>query len=117
MNYKLVEKPKKDQDRPFKLTIVADSNDADYITETRRFSKKEFEERILPGLNHLHQLASESHELESYDNEFDLPLPYSDWGSCHSLESVEVEFIDDSGKTWDVEIEYEKLDEENEELQ
>lgn len=114
MNYKLVEKPKKDQDRPFKLTIVADSNDADYITETRRFSKEEFEERILPGLNHLKQHGSENHELEAYDNEFDLPLPYSDWGSCHSLESVEVEFIDDSGKTWDVEIEYEELDEEDE---
>lgn len=110
MNYKLVEKPKDDYET-FKVTIVADSNDGDYITETERYGKKEFEEEILLGLNHLKQTAGDEHQLSDYQNPFDLSLPFSDCGPCHSLESISVEFLDATGKSWDVEIEYEKIEE------
>lgn len=114
MNYKLVEK-RKDDYETFKVTIVADSNDADYITETKRYTKNEFEGRILSGLNHLKQTANEDHQLEDYQNPFNLSLPFSDWGPCHTLESISVEFLDATGKSWDVEIEYEKIEETDDE--
>ena len=94
----------------FKVTIVGDSNDGDYITKIETYSKKHFEKYILPGLNHLENFGS-GHLLESYDNIYDLRLPYSDYGRCHSLESVTVEYTDENQVIWDVDINYTDLPE------
>lgn len=112
ISYKLVPK-RKDCFNMFKVTIVGDSNDADYITETRWYSKSVFEMRIIDALNDLKKKASCSYELREYKNEYGLELPHSDWDICHSLESISVEYVDEEGVSWDVEIEYQ--DDENDE--
>lgn len=114
ISYKLAPK-RKDYFNMFKVTIVGDSNDADYITTTRWYSKSIFESQIINGLNDLNKKASDSYELREYENEYGLELPHSDWDICHSLESVSVEYVDEEGVSWDVEIEYEDEDEEDEE--
>lgn len=113
ISYKLVPK-RKDYFNMFKVTIVGDSNDADYITETRWYSKSVFESQIINGLNDLMKNASGSYELRDYQDDYGLALPYSDWDICHSLESVSVEYVDEEGVSWDVEIEYEDEDEDEE---
>jgi hypothetical protein len=100
--YQLVEKTGRELDS-FKVTIKADSNDADYITEVNHYSQEIFEEYIIDGLIHLRENASGHHELGDYDNPFDLDIPFNGWdGYCHTLEELTVEYIDSDGKVWDV---------------
>lgn len=99
--YRLVEKRSEHKDK-FRVLIKADSNDADYITETSYYTKKDFEDYILAGLIDLRENASGRHKLKDYVNQYDLELPYSDWGSCHTLKKVEVDYIDEHGKIWGV---------------
>lgn len=102
--YQLVEKTGKNFNK-FKVTIVADSNDADYITEIDYYTQEQFDKYIIDGLIHLRENASESHQLADYDNEYDLDIPYNGWdGYCHTLIELTVEYIDESGKVWDVEF-------------
>lgn len=104
MKYRLKEKPS-DGRMMFKVTIVADANDGDYITTIDFFPVKEFEECGADALIDLLLNYSGSHQLEKYPNEGELDIPFDGWdGYCHTLESVEVEFIDEFGKTWDVEL-------------
>lgn len=100
-NYTLV--PKKGESlNTFIVTIVADSNDADYITETMYFDKEGFEE-ILPELANLRDNYGKNHQLEKYPNPMDLDIPFNGWdGYCHSLESLDVEYIDGEGKIFEV---------------
>lgn len=98
----------------FKVTIVADSNDGDYLRNTGTYSKEDFEKRILPGLNHLHNFGTGNYKLENYHNGYDLNIPSAEWGDCHTLESVMVEFTDSNEKIWKVEFEYAPLSEEDE---
>ena len=110
--YHLVEKKGTDLES-FEVTIIADSNDADYITNIDTYSKEEFEKRILPGLNHLHNFGTGRKKLEDYHNGFELSIPYTDWYPCHTLESVTVEFTDKNQKIWQVDLEYTSLPEED----
>lgn len=102
-DYKMVKKTGEEVGM-FKITIVADSNDADYVTCTDLFPKEEFEEYGLEGLRDLREKASLPHQLSDYYNEYDLPIPsnFHD-GYCHTLVSVTVEFLDEEGKVWTVE--------------
>ena len=103
MGYKLVEK-KSDRTETFIITIVADSNDADWVTEKMEFNKEEFEE-ILPALVDLKENFSGSHELENYTNPMELDIPYNGYdGYCHTLYELTVEYIDENGKIYDVEF-------------
>lgn len=106
-SYQLVKRTGRDLER-FKVTIVGDSNDADYVTSIETYSKETFEKYVLPGLNHLHNFGSWN-DFENYDNLYDLSLPYSDNGRCHSLESVKVEYTDENQVIWDVDINYTDL--------
>lgn len=102
--YKLIEKVEVELNK-FKVTIVADSNDADYITETDYYSKGSFEEYILDGLIELKNSYSGRHQLKDYPNEYDLTIPHNGWdGFCHTLEELIVEYIDANGKVWSVEF-------------
>lgn len=89
--------------KKFHVIIKADSNDADYITEDEYYSLKEFEE-IVDELKNLQTNYSGHHELEDYESKFDLPIPYSDWGRCHTIESIDITYLDESGKLWEVEL-------------
>lgn len=102
--YKLVKKDDKDYNQ-FKVTIKADSNDADYITSINFYSKKDFDDYVADGIIHLLEHGSGYHELEDYNNEYDLNIPYNGWdGFCHTLSYVRVEYVDENGITWDVEF-------------
>ncbi|WP_437261253.1 hypothetical protein [Bacillus thuringiensis] len=103
MNYKLVEKTSS-MKNTFIITIKADSNDGDYITEEMHYSKSDFEE-ILPELVNLRDNYGDNHQLENYPNPMDFNIPYNGWdGYCHSLEKLSVEYIDENGKMFDVEF-------------
>ena len=102
-DYKLVQKTGEEVGM-FKITIVADSGDGDYVTDTDLFPKKEFEEYGLEGLRDLRSKASLRHQLRDYDNTYELPIPFNFRdGSCHTLESVTVEYLDEDGRVWTVE--------------
>lgn len=101
MKYTLSRKESKEKN-VFVVTICADSNDADYITEITNYSKKEFDDWVIDELITLKNNFSQSHELENYRG--DLNIPYNGFdGNCHSLDYVKVEFIDDQGEIWTVE--------------
>jgi hypothetical protein len=87
----------------YKVTIEADSNDADYITTINYYTPKWFNDYVIDGLIDLKQNASGDYQLENYGNPYDLDIPYNGYdGYCHSLESVRVEYIDKEGKLWTV---------------
>jgi hypothetical protein len=88
----------------FFVKIVADSNDADYITEEFESSKEEFETSDLKELKRLQNKFGGHYKLENYDG--DLPIPCSEYGRCHSLERIEVRYMDENGVLYDVKIKY-----------
>lgn len=100
---KLIQK-KGEEVGKFKVTIVGDAGDANYVTDTELFTKEHMEEFALEGLRDLREKASLPHELSHYDNEYDLPIPsnFHD-GYCHTLVSVTVEFLGEEGKVWTLE--------------
>lgn len=103
MKYQLVEKGSKLRET-FVVTIIGDSNDADYVTETMHFNEEDFEE-ILPELANIRNNYGKNHQLEDYPNPMDLYVPFNgNDGYCHSLEKLTVEYIDHKGKIWDVEF-------------
>lgn len=84
----------------FKVTIVADSNDADYITTINTYTKADFEDGIIDELIDLQTNHSGHYQLESFEYGY-LQMPFCEHG-CHSLESIEVEYTDAEGNVWDV---------------
>ena len=89
----------------FIVTIKADSNDADYVTNTDTFSKEEFEEYGLDALIDLKENYGGRHELSDYHNDCDLRIPYNGYdGFCHTVTELKIQYIDDDGMTWDVHI-------------
>lgn len=103
MSYTLVEQQAKKKDQ-FIMTIKADSNDADYVTETTTFSKAEFEE-YLDEIKNLRDNFGGNHQLENYENPGDFNIPHDGYdGFCHSIEKLTVTYTDKDGKTWDVQF-------------
>lgn len=105
-NYKLVQPQNKERNK-FIVTVTADSNDADCITTINTYTKPFFEETIVYDLIDLLQNYSEPpHTLNEYDGEYeDLPYnPNDDYGRCHSLESIDIKYVDDNGFTWNIEL-------------
>lgn len=103
--YKLVPPEQKDRNK-FTVTIIADSNDGDYITTINTYSKVFFEETILRDLVELLEDFSGDHELDTYGGDFeDLPYnPNDEYGQCHTLESIDVKYVDYDGFTWNVDL-------------
>ena len=101
--YKLVQKPAKMKNK-FIVTIKADSNDADYLTETETYTKRDFEQNCIDDLIELNNKYGGSYELENYQGR--LVIPSTEMGYCHSLEDIKVEYVDENGHYWDVKIDY-----------
>lgn len=101
--YKLV-KAHGEKEKIFHVTITGDSNDGDYISRTETYVQADFDEYVIDALIDLKNNYSESHQLENYPNENDLYIPSSDWGYCHTLESIEIQCIDENGDIWNVEL-------------
>ena len=97
--YKLI-KLNSQKEKTFKVTIVADSNDADYITTINTYTEKEFNEYVVDDLIDLLNNYNGSHQLENYSGEAE--VPYSDWGRCHTLESVDISCTDENGNVFNV---------------
>lgn len=102
--YTLVEKIEENTDR-FRVVYVADSNDADYVTETEFFHPEDFHTYAIDALIDLSRNYSAPHKLANYRNEDDLSIPYNGFdGYCHSLKGLKIEYIDHNGKVWNVKL-------------
>ncbi|QNR65381.1 hypothetical protein IAQ67_15925 [Paenibacillus peoriae] len=98
-------KPRKEAQDCFMVTIVADSNDADYITTTQTYSSKEFNGVIVDELIQLKNNYSGSHQLEDCPLGEYIDIPFNGYdGFCHSLESLTITYVDEDGYTWDVNL-------------
>ena len=111
----------KTEGKLFKITIKADSNDGDYITETTELNEKDFNKAV-PFLLDLKNNYSDMHlfeqwDIEGYDKENlgrigvsqeeynEAPYintPYGDDMPCHTLESLEIICIDENSIIYDV---------------
>lgn len=100
--YQLIKKTMSNRNQ-FKVTIVADANDGDYITTINTYTKEWFEEDIVEGLIDLQENFSGDNELQEYDNDW-IDIPHDGQEGCHSLESIDIEYIDENGEVWDVEL-------------
>lgn len=88
----------------FKVTIIGDGGDANYITESELFSREEMEDFVIEGLRHLREKGTGHHQLKGYHNEFELPIPFTPQDRyCHTLENVIVEYLDENGQVWTIE--------------
>ncbi|MCY9737524.1 hypothetical protein M5X17_27865 [Paenibacillus alvei] len=98
--YLLVKTPKRNI---FVVTIVADSNDADYITTSVEFSKEAFDDFVADDLIYMLKNFKGRLKLNNYDGDYDY-IPHSEYGICHTLKSVDITHIDNNGETWDVKL-------------
>ena len=87
----------------FEVIIEADSNDGDYITTRHFYSEERSDENVIEELIELLSKHGDAYELESFSENY-VDIPYSDYGCCHSLESVEVNYYDNNGSVRPVEI-------------
>jgi len=100
--YKLIKPANKE--KIFTVSIVADSNDGDYITSTEIYNESEFEE-IVEELITLKKCYGDSHELEDfYNTEYNIDMPFGEGGQCHSLSYIQIHCIDEDGRYYDVEL-------------
>ena len=88
------------KERYYKVSICADSNDADYITEISKYNQKEFDE-IVNELINIKYNYGDRHEFKNYPNILGLYLPYCEWG-CHTLEYIEIQMYDIDGSVYNV---------------
>lgn len=101
MTYQLVEK-RSENLNTFIVTIVADGNDADDVTETMFYTKDHFE-NIVKELANLRDNYSKGRQLRNYPNEEGFCIPDDGWACpCHTLVKLTVEYVDEDGKIWDV---------------
>ena len=99
-NYNLVKKVPKE--KYYEVYINADSNDADYISTTTKYSQEEFDE-VVDGLVKLRDSCD--YELEDFEDETGkINIPSSYGGYCHTLEEVTVTMFDVDGLVYDVEF-------------
>jgi hypothetical protein len=92
------------EQRIYEVYIDADSNDADYISTTTVYTQDEFD-KIVDGLIDLNNNYMDYHELEEYENEYDLDIPCNSWGEyCHTLEEVKITMYDTDGYVYEVEL-------------
>jgi hypothetical protein len=101
MKYKLEKNiPKK---RYYEVTIKAEySNDADYIEGVGYYYQEEFD-KIVDDIIDLKNNYSGRYELEKYEGE-ELSIPYSDYGRCHTLYSIDIMMYDTDGCSYIVKI-------------
>lgn len=89
----------------FLVKVCGDSNDADYITEETKLSVDEWENQDgLLTAQIIDQFYSDSHKLRDMFSEIiDLPRDYN-CDVCHTLESMEIEYVDVEGIVYDVKL-------------
>ena len=100
--YELV-KPE-NKEKIFTVSIVADSNDGDYITATEIYNESEFDE-IVEELIVLKKCYGNDYELKDfYNTAYNINMPFGEGGQCHSLSYIQIHCIDEDGRYYDVEL-------------
>lgn len=131
MKYETILKEKKSSRKEvFIISIQADSNDADYMNEKTIIKKDNMTDEVIDLIEKFRKIEGVGHALrlvyEDEDNEYGIKnddlfnyinIPFTDWGICHTLEDLVVEYVDENGKIFDVDFyeTYEDEDEESEE--
>lgn len=94
--------------RVFEVEIVADWNDADYDRDSYAYSEEEFNsitcDLLIDILKNYsgHGQFKGVYEEERFES---LAIPYGyDGCRCHSLEEINVRYIDGDGKIYDVKL-------------
>jgi hypothetical protein len=86
----------------FIVTIVADSNDGDYVTTINTYPKEQFDKYVVSELIDMITNYGGHHELKNFLGEF-VDVPFNGYdGNCHTLESVDIKYVDENGDTWNV---------------
>jgi len=108
--------------KKFTVTIVADSNDADYITTIQEYTEEEFN-LIVDELINIQKNYSGHQQLENYaeDEEYTLfdedtntacyawiNIPSGEWGKCHTLKSIDITCLTEDGVLYNVELNLEE---------
>lgn len=90
------------KERYYEIILVGDANDGDYVTSINKYTQKEFDKAVYE-LYDLMKIIGKSGQLEDRTSEH-LWLPCDDYGSCHSLEKVNITMYDVDGYVYDVTI-------------
>jgi hypothetical protein len=93
------------QNGMFNISIKVDSNDADYMYSNFECDKNAFDKVYVYLLTELNSSYSDNHDLEYVDDDLyeALDLPRTEYGRCHSLESIDITYADTTG-IYDVEL-------------
>lgn len=107
--FKLIEKPE-NQRETYLVRIIGIANDGVYVVKSTRYSKERFESKTITALQ---ELLKTQYDVSEFQN-WEINLPYAD-DPIEELESVEIEYTDETGKVWDVEVDYGQYDEDEDE--
>jgi len=106
--YELI-KPE-NKEKLFTVSIVADSNDGNYVSTTETYTESEFN-KIVDELILLNKCYGECYELEEFYNTcYNIDMPFGEGGRCHTLSYIEIDCIDENGIYYDVELNLDVID-------
>lgn len=98
-NYTLI--PKKGKEI-FKITLIADMNDGDYLTTIREYTKDRFD-LMIDEIKRAKDIVGEYDKLRDFQECY-LSMPWDSQSGepCHTLESIDIEYIDSEGRIFEV---------------
>jgi len=106
--YELI-KPE-NKEKLFTVSIVADSNDGDYITTTETYTESEFNE-IVDELILLSKCYGDKYQLKDFYNiNYNVDMPYGEDGQCHTLSSIQIYCINENRMYYDVKLNLDSVD-------
>ena len=96
---------KKECEGLFRVTMTADLNDADYMTDVTEYTEDEFE-GVLDELIEINELVGVDNAIYDYETSYEVNIPFEGQSgqSCHTLESLKIEYISSDGVIYDVEL-------------
>ncbi|QZA70221.1 hypothetical protein 278BB001_70 [Bacillus phage 278BB001] len=102
----------------FRVTITADMNDGDYLTNIETYTRDYFDEVIASEVQELNKIVGKNGALAELENrryedgeEGNLNIPFDTMTGepCHTLESISVEFIDGDHRLYTVHFSEEEV--------
>ena len=89
----------------FRVTITADLNDGDYMTDVTEYTEDAFE-GVLDELIELNKLVGVHDAIYEYETSYDVNIPFEGQSgqSCHTLESLKIEYISSDSVIYDVDL-------------
>ena len=93
----------KEEANYFIITLEGDLNDGDCVSRITKIPKHSFNEFVLEEVRNAQSVIGKYLPEDMYFEAIDIPFDGN--SHCHTIVDIKVEFVDDNGVIYDVEVE------------